>query len=224
MTLSIDFESEEALGARTCKPSRTKRLNQSQTNNSSSAGVDLKAIEGAVKTILKAVGENPDRPGLAETPRRVAKMYAEMFSGLQSNPTRHLEVTFPEVYDEIVLVRDISFTSMCEHHLLPFSGLAHVGYIPNGRVTGLSKLARVVEEVARRPQVQERMTQTIADMIEQVLDTTGCVVVIQAEHSCMAIRGIRKPGATTVTSVLRGVFKTNPASRAEVLQLINNSQ
>ncbi len=184
-------------------------------------GVDLEAIKRAVRTILTAVGEDPDRPGLLETPRRVAKMYAEMFAGLQQDPARHLEVTFPEDYDELVLVRDIPFTSMCEHHLLPFTGVAHVGYIPHGRVTGLSKLARVVEEVARRPQVQERMTQTIADMIEDKLESTGVAVVIQAEHSCMSIRGIKKHGSSTITSALRGIFKTNQSSRAEVLSLIS---
>ena len=183
--------------------------------------VDLKAIEQAVRTILTAVGEDPDRPGLQETPRRVARMYAEMFSGLKTDPARHLRVTFPEDYDEMVLVRDIPFTSMCEHHLLPFSGVAHVAYIPKGRVTGLSKLARVVEEVSRRPQVQERMTQTIADLIESELKVFGTAVVIQAEHSCMSIRGIRKPGSSTVTSALRGVFKTDASSRAEVMSLIN---
>lgn len=182
--------------------------------------VDLEAIKGAVRTILRAVGEDPNRPGLLETPRRVAKMYAEMFSGLHQEPGRHLDVTFPEDYDELVLVRDIPFTSMCEHHLLPFSGVAHVGYIPNGCVTGLSKLARVVEEVARRPQVQERMTQTIANLIEDRLDSTGVAVVIRAEHSCMSIRGIRKHGSSTVTSALRGIFKTNQSSRSEVLSLI----
>ena len=185
------------------------------------SAVDLPAIEEAVRTILKAVGEDPQRPGLLETPRRVAKMYAEMFSGLNKSPEEHLRVTFPEVYDEMVLVRDISFTSMCEHHLLPFSGVAHVAYIPKGRVTGLSKLARVVEEVSRRPQVQERMTQTIADLIENELGTAGVAVVIEAEHSCMAIRGIRKPGSITVTSALRGKFKKDVAARAEVMSLIN---
>ena len=183
--------------------------------------VDLRAIEAAVKTILRAVGEDPDRPGLVDTPRRVARMYREMFAGLKLNPARHLHVTFPEEYDEIVLVRDISFTSMCEHHLLPFSGVAHVAYIPNGRVTGLSKLARVVDEVARRPQVQERMTGQIADLIEQELDSAGVAVVVSAEHSCMSIRGVRKPGSRTVTSALRGVFKTDASSRAEVMSLIN---
>jgi GTP cyclohydrolase I len=197
-------------------PPAAIRKNGSKTNQE----IDLRAIESAVRTILKAVGEDPDRAGLVETPRRVAKMYAEMFAGLHTDPARHLRVTFPETYDEIVLVRDIPFTSMCEHHLLPFSGVAHVAYIPNGRVTGLSKLARVVEEVARRPQVQERMTQTVADMLERELETSGAAVVIQAEHSCMAIRGVRKAGSSTVTSALRGMFKTNSSSRAEVLSLI----
>lgn len=185
--------------------------------------VDLEAIKGAVRTILKAVGEDPDRPGLVETPRRVAKMYAEMFAGLQSDPARHLHVTFPETYDEVVLVRDITFTSMCEHHLLPFQGVAHVAYLPNGRVTGLSKLARVVDEVARRPQVQERMTETIANLIETELDTAAVAVVIEAEHSCMSIRGVKKPGSATVTSAMRGIFRENPASRAEIMALIHKS-
>ena len=182
--------------------------------------VDLEAIKAAVRTILTAVGEDPDREGLLETPRRVAKMYQEMFEGLRVDPARHLGVTFAETYDEMVLVRDISFASMCEHHLLPFRGVAHVAYIPNGKVTGLSKLARVVDEVARRPQVQERMTQTIADLVSNELETAGAAVVVEAEHSCMSIRGIKKPGSLTVTSALRGVFKTNLSSRAEVLSLI----
>lgn len=183
--------------------------------------VDLEAIEESMRRILKAVGEDPDRPGLVDTPRRVARMYAEMFSGLRQDPARHLKVAFPETYDEMVLVRDITFTSMCEHHLLPFSGVAHVAYIPKGHVTGLSKLARVVEEVARRPQVQERMTHEIANLMEQVLKAPGVAVVVEAEHSCMSIRGIRKPGSRTVTSALRGQFKTDQASRAEVMSLIN---
>ena len=195
------------------RPSRPALLTQDT--------VDLAAIKGAVRTILRAVGEDPDRDGLLETPRRVAKMYAEMFSGLQQDPGRHLEVTFEESYDEIVLVRDIPFTSMCEHHLLPFRGVAHVAYIPNGRVTGLSKLARVVEEVSRRPQVQERMTQTIADLIEDRLGSRAVGVIIKAEHSCMSIRGIRKTGSLTVTSTMRGAFRSDPASRAELMSLIN---
>jgi GTP cyclohydrolase I len=182
--------------------------------------VDLPAIEAAVVTILRAIGEDPERPGLLETPQRVARMYAEMFSGLRANPAKHLRVQFPEEYKELVLVKDISFTSMCEHHLLPFSGVAHVAYLPDGRVTGLSKLARVVDEVARRPQVQERMTQTIADLIERELQSAGVAVVVEAEHSCMAIRGVRKAGSSTITSALRGVFKTDAASRAEFYALI----
>ena len=182
--------------------------------------VDSEAIEEAVKVILNAVGEDPNRPGLIQTPRRVAKMYEEMFSGLYVDPARHLKVVFPEEYDEMVLIRDIRFTSMCEHHLLPFYGVAHVAYIPNGKVTGLSKIARVVEEVSRRPQVQERMTQTIAELISDHLSTSGVAVVISAEHSCMSIRGIKKPGSTTVTSALRGLFKTNQATRVEFMSLI----
>ncbi len=184
--------------------------------------VDLEAIKEAVKTILRAVGEDPDRPGLVETPRRVAHMYMEMFAGLHLDPERHLKVIFPESYDEMVLVRDIPFTSMCEHHLLPFSGVAHVAYIPNGKVTGLSKLARVVEEIARRPQVQERMTQQIAELIDAHLETSGVAVVISAEHSCMAIRGVKKPGTRTVTSALRGIFKDNQSTRAEFMSLISD--
>ena len=183
--------------------------------------VDVETIKEAVRMILKAVGEDPERPGLLETPRRVAHMYAEMFSGLHLDPARHLAVTFPETYDEMVLIRDIPFTSMCEHHLLPFTGVAHVAYLPNGKVTGLSKLARVVEEVSRRPQVQERMTQTIAEMVDVNLSTTGVAVVVSAEHSCMSIRGIRKPGSKTITSALRGEFKDNQSTRAEFMSLIN---
>jgi GTP cyclohydrolase IA len=183
--------------------------------------VDLERIAEAVRNILEAVGEDPDRPGLQETPARVARMYREMFAGLHVDPARHMEVVFPETYDEMVLIRDIPFTSMCEHHLLPFSGVAHVAYIPDGKVTGLSKIARVVEEISRRPQVQERMTQEIADLINSHLETTGVAVVVSAEHSCMAIRGIRKQGSTTVTSALRGIFKTNESTRAEFMSLIS---
>ena len=183
--------------------------------------VDKDAIEIAVRQILEAVGEDAERDGLLDTPARVARMYEEMFSGLHLDPARHLETTFPEDYDEIVLVRDIPFTSMCEHHLLPFTGVAHVAYLPDGKVVGLSKLARVVEEVSRRPQVQERMTQTVADMLDEKLGTKGAAVVIESEHSCMALRGVRKSGTLTVTSSLRGIFRENAASRAEVLSLIN---
>jgi len=202
----------------------TSPVRRSRRESMVDQGVDLEAIEAAVFSILKAVGEDPERPGLLDTPRRVARMYAEMFSGLRANPAKHLRVQFPEEYRELVLVKDIQFTSMCEHHLLPFNGVAHVAYLPEGRVTGLSKLARVVEDVARRPQVQERMTQTIADLIEKELQTKGVAVVVQAEHSCMAIRGVKKAGSSTITSDLRGVFKSDPAARAEFYSLIRSHQ
>ncbi|HUE72773.1 MAG TPA: GTP cyclohydrolase I FolE [Pirellulaceae bacterium] len=182
--------------------------------------VDFPRIERAVREILIAVGENPDREGLRETPARVARMYAELFAGLAVDPRAHLKKVFTETYDEVVLVRDISFCSMCEHHLLPFIGMAHVAYIPSGNVVGLSKLARVVEVVSRRPQVQERMTQDIAQMIEEELDPKGVGVVIEASHSCMTIRGIRKPGSSMVTSAMKGLFRNNVSTRAELMNLI----
>jgi GTP cyclohydrolase I len=151
-------------------------------------------------------------------------MYAELFQGLHLNPSRHLKKVFTEEYDEMVLIRDISFNSMCEHHLLPFIGVAHVGYLPRGKVVGLSKLARIVDEVSRRPQVQERMTHTIADLMNQELDPKGVVVVLEAEHSCMTIRGIKKPGSVTITSAVRGLFKTNESSRAEAMSLITDGR
>ncbi len=183
--------------------------------------VDLPRIERAVREILAAVGEDPRREGLLDTPSRVARMYAELFSGLHSDPARHLKKVFVEEYDELVLVRDIAFNSICEHHLLPFIGKAHVGYLPNGKIAGLSKLARVVDDVSRRPQVQERMTHTVADLLHRELDAKGVVVVLEAEHSCMTIRGVRKPGSITITSAVRGLFLTNQSSRAEVMSLIN---
>ena len=182
--------------------------------------IDQPRIELAVREILAAIGEDADREGLRETPARVARMYAEIFGGLHMEPGRHLRRVFQEQYDEMVLVRDITFHSVCEHHLLPFIGQAHVGYIPRGRVTGLSKLARVVDEVARRPQVQERMTHTIADLIDTELDAKGVIVVLEAEHTCMTIRGVRKPGALTLTSAVRGLLKKNQSSRAEAMALI----
>ena len=183
--------------------------------------VDHQKIEGAVREILRAIGEDPDREGLLETPARVARMYAEMFSGLHDDPRRHLGKAFTEKYDELVLVRDIAFNSMCEHHLLPFMGHAHIGYIPNGRVLGLSKLARVVESVSHKPQVQERMTEQIADLLEHDLGAKGVAVVLEASHTCMTIRGVRKPGSLCVTSAVKGIFRTNVSSRAEVMSLIN---
>jgi GTP cyclohydrolase I len=162
------------------------------------SGVDMPRIERAVREILSAVGEDPDREGLQETPARVARMYAELFRGLHEDPRAHLKKFFTEQYDEVVLVRDISFNSMCEHHMLPFMGVAHIAYIPNGRVIGLSKLARVVEVVSKRPQVQERMTEEIANLLVDELDAKGVAVVVEASHSCMTIRGIRKPGSVCV--------------------------
>lgn len=182
--------------------------------------VDLPRIENAVREILAAVGENPDREGLQETPARVARMYAEMFSGLHEDPRQHLTKCFTEKYDEVVLVRDISFCSMCEHHLLPFLGKAHIGYMPDGKVLGLSKLARVVEVVSHRPQVQERMTEEIANLVLDELGARGVAVVIEASHSCMTIRGVRKPGSLCVTSAMKGIFRSNLSSRSEVMQLI----
>ncbi|HVW37180.1 MAG TPA: GTP cyclohydrolase I FolE [Pirellulales bacterium] len=185
-----------------------------------SPGVDQERIKRAVREILAAVGEDPDREGLLETPGRVARMYAEMFSGLHEDPRQHLKKFFTEKYDEVVLVKDISFNSMCEHHMLPFMGKAHIGYLPAGKVIGLSKLARVVEVVARRPQVQERMTETIADLLVDELDAKGVAVVVEASHSCMTIRGIRKPGSICVTSAMRGVFRSHLSSRSEIMNLI----
>ena len=190
-----------------------------QTGNA--GNVDLPRIERAVREILTAVGEDPDRSGLLETPARVARMYAELFAGLNAQPAIHLQRVFDETYDELVLVRDITFHSICEHHLMPFMGVAHVGYLPNGKITGLSKLARVVEDISRRPQVQERMTHQIADLLAEELNAKGVVVVLEATHTCMTIRGIRKPGSLTITSAVRGLFKSNVSSRAEVMALIN---
>ena len=182
--------------------------------------VDLARIERAVREILSAVGEDPDREGLRETPARVARMYAELFRGLHEDPRMHLKKFFSEKYDEVVLVRDISFNSMCEHHMLPFMGKAHIGYLPDGRVVGLSKLARVVEGVARRPQVQERMTETIADLLVDELQAKGVAVVIEAVHTCMTVRGVRKPGSLCVTSAMKGMFRSRASSRAEIMTLI----
>jgi GTP cyclohydrolase IA len=183
--------------------------------------INYEQIEHAVRLILEAIGENPNREGLRDTPKRVAKMYAEVFSGLNEDPREHLKTVFSEEHEELVLVKDIPFYSMCEHHLVPFFGLAHVAYIPRGgKVTGLSKLARTVEAVARRPQLQERITSTIADSIVETLSPHGVMVVVEAEHMCMTMRGVKKPGAKTVTSSVRGMFVTDQAARAEVLSLI----
>ncbi len=177
--------------------------------------VDKERIRNAVREIIFAVGEDADRAGLLETPRRIADMYEEIFAGLRTDPYQFLSVTFDEAYSEMVVLKDIPFYSMCEHHFAPFHGVAHVAYIPKGSVVGLSKLARVVEAYARRPQVQERLTAQIADTIMEGLDPKGAAVVIQAEHTCLTMRGIKKPGAKMVTSAVRGIFKDQPATRAE---------
>ena len=183
--------------------------------------VDIERIEAAVAEILEALGEDPQRDGLLRTPARVAKMYAEVFAGLREDPEHHLEVQFEAGHDEMVMVKDIPFYSMCEHHLLPFVGQAHVAYVPgeHGKITGLSKLARLVEAYARRPQVQDRLTSQVAAKLMQALDPRGALVVIEAEHLCMSMRGVQKPGSLTLTSAVRGLFLSD-ATRAEALQLL----
>ncbi len=186
--------------------------------------INQEKIARAAEMILEAIGEDLNREGLRDTPRRVAKMYAEVFAGMELDPREHLKTCFCEKHDEMILVKDIPFYSMCEHHLLPFYGKAHVAYIPDqGRVVGLSKLVRVTDIVARRPQLQERLTSNVADIIMDELKPKGVVVVVEAEHLCMSIRGIKKPGAMTVTSAVRGLFRTNPSSRSEVLALIKKN-
>ena len=190
-------------------------------NQSSRTGVDRPRVEKAVAEILAAIGENPQREGLKETPRRVADAYAALFGGLAEDPAEHLSVGFSEEeYHELVLVRDIPLYSICEHHLIPFYGKAHVGYLPEGKVTGLSKLARVVEGYARRPQLQERLTGQIADALYEGLGSRGSVVVVECEHLCMTMRGVQKPGSVTVTSGVRGVYAEDAARRSEALALI----
>lgn len=188
------------------------------------APVDIAAIEEAVGRILEAVGEDPQRDGLRDTPARVARMYGELFAGLARDPAEYLSVAFDEQYDEMVVLRDIPFYSMCEHHLLPFMGAAHVAYLPRGRVVGLSKLARVVEAFARRPQIQERLTCQIADLIMEKLDAKGAAVIIEATHTCMTIRGVRKPGSVMVTSAMRGTFRANLATRNEAINLLTGGR
>jgi GTP cyclohydrolase I len=187
-------------------------------------GVDRARIEKAVREIIEAIGENPDRDGLERTPERVANMYAEIFSGVKDDPDRHLAVTFEAGHDEMVMVKDIPLYSVCEHHLIPFIGKAHVAYIPNadGRITGLSKLARLVDSLSKRPQVQERLTTQIADEIDASLQPRGVMVIIEAEHLCMSMRGVRKPGTVTVTSAVRGQFRDSVATRNEAMQFIHS--
>ncbi|RNA69137.1 GTP cyclohydrolase I FolE [Alteribacter keqinensis] len=185
--------------------------------------INHEKIKQAVTMILEAIGEDPSREGLQDTPKRVAKMYAEVFEGLNQDPKEHFATVFGEDHEELVLVKDIPFYSMCEHHLVPFFGIAHIGYIPSGgKVTGLSKLARAVEAVCRRPQLQERITSTVADSIVETLEPLGVMVVVEAEHMCMTMRGVKKPGSKTITSAVRGILAEDPASRSEVLSLIKN--
>jgi GTP cyclohydrolase IA len=184
--------------------------------------LDHDKIMRAVRDILEAIGEDPEREGLQDTPRRVADMYEEIFAGLTIEPSEYLATGFEEHHKEMVVLRDIPFHSMCEHHLLPFSGKAHVGYIPAGRIVGLSKLARVVEGFARRPQLQERLTSQIADTIVEAVMPVGVGVVIEAQHFCMIMRGVQKPGSVMVTSAMRGLFRSNPPTRAEFLQFIHD--
>jgi GTP cyclohydrolase IA len=187
--------------------------------------VAKKRIETAVREILDAIGEDPDRDGLLRTPRRIADMYVdEIFTGLHDDPIRHMKVTFEADHDEMVMVRDIAVQSVCEHHLVPFAGRAHVAYIPgdDGRIAGLSKIARLVDSFAARPQVQERLTSQVADALVTALQPTGVLVMIEAEHFCMSMRGVKKPGALTVTSAVRGLFKTSAATRAEAMSLITH--
>lgn len=184
--------------------------------------VDFEKIKSAVRDILEAVGEDPDRDGLVDTPARVARMYAEITGGLREDPKEHLYKVFDVDHDEMIMVREIPVYSMCEHHLLPFHGQAHVAYIPKpgGRITGLSKIARLVDGYARRPQVQERLTRQIADAVQDVLDPAGVLTVVEAEHMCMSMRGVRKPGSSTVTSAVHGTMRTNAATRAEAMRFI----
>lgn len=203
---------------------RTRREADDTSDPERKPGVDQERIRAAVREILIAVGEDPDREGLLETPDRVARMYAELFSGLHEDPRRHLQKKFKQKYDEMVLVKDIGFESVCEHHLLPFIGKAHIAYLPKGRIAGLSKFGRVVEVLARRPQVQERMTEELADLLMEELDARGVAVVLEASHTCMTIRGIRKANSVCTTSAMRGVFAENHSSRSELMSLIYGSR
>jgi GTP cyclohydrolase IA len=188
--------------------------------NGPAGPVDQARIEAAVREILLAVGEDPDREGLRETPARVARMYAEVCSGLHADPRELLQKTFTQKYDEMVLVKDIRFASICEHHLLPFFGKAHIAYLPQGKIVGLSKLARVVEALSRRPQVQERMTEELADLLMSELDARGVGVILEGSHTCMTVRGVRKPDSVCTTSAMRGTFRSNSSTRGELMALI----
>jgi GTP cyclohydrolase IA len=199
-------------------------LDEGETIRPVDPRVDLDRLRRAVREILIAVGEDPDREGLRETPDRVARMYAEVFRGLHQDPRVHLDKLFTQKYDEMVLIRDIQFESFCEHHLLPFTGKAHVAYLPNGKVVGLSKIPRVIDVMAKRPQMQERLTEEVADLLMRELDAKGVAVVMEAMHSCMTVRGVHKSESTFVTSAMRGAFKERLATRSEVLSLIFGGQ
>jgi GTP cyclohydrolase I len=199
---------------------RPRRPTTTTRNGPPGGAVDQARIEAAVREILLAVGEDPDREGLRETPARVARMYAEVFSGLHADPREFLAKKFTQKYDEMVLERNIEFASVCEHHLAPFFGKAHIAYLPKGKIVGLSKLARVVEVLSHRPQVQERMTEELADLLMEELEPRGVGVILEAAHTCMTVRGVRKPGAVCITSAMRGPFRENPATRAELMALI----
>jgi GTP cyclohydrolase I len=203
---------------------RSRRPAAGSKNGSADRPIDHARIEAAVREILLALGEDPDREGLQETPARVARMYAELFSGLHCDPRELLRKTFTQKYDEMVLERNIRFESICEHHLLPFLGHAHIAYLPNGRIVGLSKLARVVEVLSRRPQVQERMTEELADLLMKELQPRGVGVILEASHTCMTIRGVRKPDSICTTSAMRGVFRDNQATRMELLSLVHGGR
>ncbi|HLJ92982.1 MAG TPA: GTP cyclohydrolase I FolE [Gemmataceae bacterium] len=205
-------------------PSDSRRVLRTHNNHPVRAPVDQERIRAAVREILLAIGEDPDREGLIETPDRVARMYAELFSGMHSDPCQHLQKKFTQKYDEMVLEKNIGFASMCEHHLLPFFGQAHIAYLPRGKIVGLSKLARVVELFSRRPQVQERMTEEIADLLMDELEPRGVGIVLEASHTCMTIRGVRKADSLCLTSAMRGAFKENQSTRAELMALIYGSR
>lgn len=198
-----------------------RRVAADGNSRSGAGGVDLARIQAAVREILLAVGEDPEREGLRETPERVARMYAELFAGLGNDPRELLRRQFTQKYDEMVLEKDIAFASICEHHLMPFLGKAHIAYLPRGRILGLSKLARVVDLLAHRPQVQERMTEELADLLMEQLEPRGVGVVLEASHTCMTVRGVRKPGSLCITSAMRGAFRDNASTRAEMLALIH---
>ena len=218
--MSIDVD----LGTHPDGPARDLNTPDPLSEKAMASGVDLPRVEAAVREILAAIGEDPNRDGVRDTPGRVARMYAETCAGLHEDPLHHLKVTFEADHDEMIMVRDIPIYSMCEHHLVPFFGKAHVAYIPNedGRITGLSKLARLADGFAKRPQVQERLTSQIADAMDDVLQPRGVLVVIEAEHLCMAMRGVRTPGSSTVTSAVRGVFRTDQAARSEAMRFISH--